>query len=396
MEGSRNGVLPPIEISSKSWIVTNGDTGDIIAQRGEYERREIASLTKIMTFYTIMQIVKKLEMNINGTYIETSYLGANIGGTTAGLQEGDVLTLNNLLHALMLPSGNDAAITLAEYFGELIQELFHGEENMDIGHSEECIRETMEWESNHINIFVREMNSNSRLLKLTQTQFTNPHGLTDPLNRSCALDISRLSAICMRNRVFRGIVRKKKYSCTGLNIVSKPKLFTWENTNRLLTRGFNGLKTGITVTAGGCLASSFQTKTIWYIIIILACRNVDLRFTETVKLIEHALTLTNQEKFKVQLLRKRKTDSTSLPPRTYPKLLTNNPKFKFKIGIINVNSVGKKPNSSKVLVKLKRESKKTLKQIINTSGRENILKTSFSHANIKLYNQKIYPMHHLL
>lgn len=88
----------------------------------ERERREVASLTKIMTCYTVLTLIEKLNLDIETTFLTISFEATNILGTVADLAEGDTLSLEEMLYALMLPSGNDAAIALAEYFGGLLLE----------------------------------------------------------------------------------------------------------------------------------------------------------------------------------------------------------------------------------------------------------------------------------
>lgn len=86
---------------------------------------EIASLTKIMTLYTVLTLVKKFSIDLNTTIITVPRGAVLLGGTTAYFNEGDSLTLIDLLYALMLPSGNDAAYTLATYFGKYLTNAQH-------------------------------------------------------------------------------------------------------------------------------------------------------------------------------------------------------------------------------------------------------------------------------
>lgn len=82
--------------------------------------REIASLTKIMTAYASLQLVRELSLDLMKSLFTVSENAANTPGTTANLKAGQRVKIFDLIHALMLPSGNDAAITLAENFGDLI------------------------------------------------------------------------------------------------------------------------------------------------------------------------------------------------------------------------------------------------------------------------------------
>jgi len=92
--------------------------GKILYYKGDQEVREIASLTKMMTCYVSIQLAKELKLDLNKTYFYVSEGASITPGTTAYLKKGQRLKVIDLLHGLMLPSGNDAAITLAENFGE--------------------------------------------------------------------------------------------------------------------------------------------------------------------------------------------------------------------------------------------------------------------------------------
>ena len=95
-------------------------TDSLLFGKLERERREIASLTKIMTCYVVLNLIERFKIDERNEMIEISEQAADTSGTTAELKPGDVLSLWDLLHGLMLPSGNDAAMTLAENFGEFI------------------------------------------------------------------------------------------------------------------------------------------------------------------------------------------------------------------------------------------------------------------------------------
>ena len=83
----------------------------------EKERREVASLTKIMTIYTVLNLCDQFELPISTTQIQISEDDAEVTGTSAQLNPGDKLTVEQLLYGLMLPSGNDVAYCLGSYFG---------------------------------------------------------------------------------------------------------------------------------------------------------------------------------------------------------------------------------------------------------------------------------------
>jgi len=88
----------------------------------ESMKREVASLTKMMTFYTLLRLLTKYQLSPKNTYITVSKAASKVTGTTANLVEGDVLSIEQLCYGMMLPSGNDAAYAIAEYFGDKIYE----------------------------------------------------------------------------------------------------------------------------------------------------------------------------------------------------------------------------------------------------------------------------------
>lgn len=156
-----------------------------ITGRRDKEKREVASLTKIMTFYTVMSLMNQFGLKLKDTYVRISINAAAINGTTAYLRIGDVLTVWDLLHGLMLPSGNDAAYALAEFFGEILMD------------EEEKDNSNFYYYGMPINYFLREMNRNGKLLGLKYSNFDSPHGLSNSNNFSCAFDMAKLSSICM-------------------------------------------------------------------------------------------------------------------------------------------------------------------------------------------------------
>jgi serine-type D-Ala-D-Ala carboxypeptidase (penicillin-binding protein 5/6) len=92
----------------------------IIHGKREYQRREVASLTKIMTCYVVIKLCKYFHLDPKTTEVTISDVAADIRGTTANLQTNDMLSIEQLLYGLMLPSGNDAAFALSQFFGNLL------------------------------------------------------------------------------------------------------------------------------------------------------------------------------------------------------------------------------------------------------------------------------------
>lgn len=122
------------------------------------------------------------------------------------------------------------------------------------------------------------MNKMCESLGMYSTLFCNPHGLSHAHARSTSLDIALLCSFCLEYELFRKIVSCKKYTAFA-TLEEKPIQKTWKNTNKLLhIKGFIGLKTGTTITAGPCLASAYKFRNQIYIAIILKAPNPKRRF----------------------------------------------------------------------------------------------------------------------
>lgn len=271
------------QITASCWAIFNGDSQELIEGKFEHIQREIASLTKIMTTYTVLKISEQFNMDIKNCDLTVSYNAAITSGSTANLLVGDTMTVYDMLHAMLLPSGNDAAVALAEHFGSLIISL-----------SDPPLSKY----ADPIKLFMDQMNENAKALGLSNTFFCNPHGMSDTLNKSTAFDIGKLSIHCMQNPMFSSIVKKMKYLCTGKDLIGNPKKYVWLQTNRLLNKGFNGIKTGTTNTAGLCLAASCNTQTAKLIIIVLACKGQYHRWQDVVELKDWALNKLDSQEIK--------------------------------------------------------------------------------------------------
>lgn len=243
-------------VSSTSCCIINIKTESLLFQKNDDEIREIASLTKIMTCFLSLKLCKELKISLESQVLVSEKAVKSIG-TSAGLIEGSRLTIRSLLYGLMLPSGNDAAIVLAEFFGNFI-----------------CIS------TKPMQVFVREMNRTARDLKLTCTNFGNPHGLSYKGNLSCARDIARLTITALKDPIFREIIKSQVYLADFRLKNADKTQKTWNNTNKLLWEGFEGVKTGNTSSAGPCLCA-LSGK---FVYVMLNCRTSETRWVEAKKL----------------------------------------------------------------------------------------------------------------
>ena len=135
------------------------------------------------------------------------------------------------------------------------------------------------------------MNQTAKDLGMNDSYFGNPHGLPHKDSRTTCEDMALLCSVCLDIPLFRKIVSTKLYHYKVCDPSTKRKFtLTWENTHKLLRRpGFIGIKTGITVTAGPCLATAYLFKGKTYIVILAKCNKLSRRFKETRKLLTYCL-----------------------------------------------------------------------------------------------------------
>lgn len=255
------------ECSAQAWAITNASSGLLLAGKAEQTPREIASLTKIMTGYLSLQLLKYYsEVNLDTT-VQVSATAAKLPGTTSDLRLGDWISVRDLLYGLMLPSGNDAAQCLAEFFGRYLAMEVGGDPTLRLDR-----------------YFVREMNEMAGKLQLKHTFFHNAHGMSIGQNVSTAADINALAAAAFGSALFRTIVSTPQHTALICDLLGHTRAVTWDNTNQLLTQGFDGVKTGYTAHAGPCLCASLRSGSIRIIITVLRARDREERWREVPRL----------------------------------------------------------------------------------------------------------------
>ncbi|TNV84467.1 hypothetical protein FGO68_gene13804 [Halteria grandinella] len=299
-------------VTASSWIIIddNGKNGEILFGKNEHEPRQVASLTKIMTANVVLQLLCRFNLGEHNCLIRVLLSSSQLIGTSAGLISGDQLSVWELLHGMMLPSGNDAAQTLAIHFGFLLARDRHYQLQRDpqqgqgiSDHKKSLLLEATKVDmSNYVSLdqgrqelidlalgeFYKEMNREAQVMNLANTNFCSAHGMHHDQNYSSANDIARLSFHCMKNPTFRQIVKTQKYTCESR--MQLGYLYQWQNTNKLLEQsGYSGLKTGITPTAGPCLAASLQRDEFKFIVVILNSKSMDQRWGEVQKLATWAM-----------------------------------------------------------------------------------------------------------
>jgi serine-type D-Ala-D-Ala carboxypeptidase (penicillin-binding protein 5/6) len=213
----------PSGVKAKGAVLADAATGQVLWARDPGTERPMASVTKVMTALLVLQ-AGHLGQQIRVPKTAMDYAWKN-GGESAGLHPGDHLTAQQLLAALLLPSGADAAYTLAGVYGP------------------------------GLNAFVARMNATAVRMGMTHTHFTSPDGLpypTETATYSTPSDLLTLGLAAMRYPVFRSIVDLRFYN---LPKAHGHHHYWWDNTDDLIGkyRGAVGIKTGYTDVALHCL-----------------------------------------------------------------------------------------------------------------------------------------------
>ena len=237
-----------LSINARSYVVLDRKSKKVLLGKNEYTKAKMASTTKIMTATIILE-------NCNLDDIVTiSKKSANTGGSRLGLKTNDKISVLNLLYGLLLCSGNDAAVALAEYCSGSIPE------------------------------FCNLMNQKAIELGLTNSHFETPHGLDSDGHYTTAYELALITDYSLKNSTFVKIVNTKNYTIT---INNYPK--TLSNTNELLgvLDGVYGVKTGFTNGANRCLVTACKRNDMDLICIVLGCDTKKFRGQDSTKLINY-------------------------------------------------------------------------------------------------------------
>lgn len=200
-------------ISAQKAILLDAATGRVLYEKNADEQSLIASTTKIMTALVVCEQCNVLDR------MRIPKEAVGIEGSSMYLQEGEVLTIQELLYGLMLRSGNDAAVALAIYCGGTVEG------------------------------FAELMNDKARVLGMSESHFVNPNGLDAPEHYSTARDLAILAAYAMENPIFYKTVSAKTVTVGNRYLRNHNKLL-WQ------LEGADGVKTGYTKAAGRILVSS--------------------------------------------------------------------------------------------------------------------------------------------
>lgn len=249
---------PPL-VTAKAWVVADGKTGKVIRGGNETEARPMASTSKIMTAWIVLRLAAADEKVLAET-VTYSERAAKTVGSSAKLEAGEKVPVKELLYGLLLPSGNDAAVALAEHFGPRF-----GDEKEGDGQAR----------------FVAEMNRRVKALGLKEMAYKDPHGLSAG-NVSSARDLATLAHEAMKDERFRRYVSTQRHECSVTGPDGQKRTAVWTNTNRLLDiDGYEGIKTGTTTPAGNCLVASAKRGDDRLIVVVLGSTSADGRYTDS-------------------------------------------------------------------------------------------------------------------
>lgn len=250
--------LPDID-ASNAFVM--GKNGTVYYARSADEQVKIASITKVMTAILAVENCKMDEK------ITVSNAAATVGNSTAGLLEGDELTVEQALRGLMIPSGNDAAIALAEHVGKKLDPKT----------------------KDAVATFVKAMNERAKKLGCTGTLFENPHGLDFDEwagdMHSTAHDVALMMQEAMKDDTIREVMASKDPWIEVTGADGSDHSHSMETHNVLLDQDGNiGGKTGTTDDAGYCFASAYNRDGDEIYTVVLNSSTTDQRFADTATL----------------------------------------------------------------------------------------------------------------
>lgn len=237
-----------IQIDSRIALIYDRASGRILYEKNGNKQTPMASTTKIMTAIVVLE-------NANLKDIVTiDAKAAGTGGSRLEIKKNDKITVNDLLYGLMLRSGNDAAVALANYVGGSIEG------------------------------FAEMMNNKAEEMGLKNSHFIVPHGLDNEGHYTTAYELAKMADYALKIDKFKEIVSTKS---TTITINGYPRTIT--NTNQLLgsISGVYGVKTGFTNGAGRCLVSACKREDLDIITVIIGADTSNQRTADTIKLIKY-------------------------------------------------------------------------------------------------------------
>lgn len=240
-----------LKLTAQSAILIEASTGRVIWEKDADVRHYPASMTKMMTgILALEKLPPKADVVISPNAAATEDCPLEIVA-------GECLSADNIITGMLMESDNGAAVAIAEAVDGSVSQ------------------------------FVQRMNERAQEIGMSNTHFVNPNGLTEANHYSTARDMAKLARFAMNNKKFREIVSTKNQVIHWEVPARQQKLA--ENTNKLLANynGMNGIKTGWTEAAGGCLAASARRNGVELIAIVMQTPGPDDRFADARKLLDY-------------------------------------------------------------------------------------------------------------
>ena len=240
-----------LELTAPSAVLMEASTGRVLFEKDPHAVRSCASITKVMTLCLVFEAIDSGRLSLDQTLTASAH-AASMGGSDIWLEEGEAMSVDDLIKATVIMSANDAAVVLAEA----------------VSGSEEA--------------FVAQMNEKAQQLGMSDTVFKNCNGLDEEGHVTSAYDVALMS---------RELIRHEKvfdYALTWMDSVRGGET-QLVNTNKLIRGypGITGLKTGTTGQAGSCITATAEREGLSLIAVVLGADSTDHRFQDAAALLDY-------------------------------------------------------------------------------------------------------------
>ena len=244
-----------LPVQAKATLLMEKETGQVLFAQNEHEKLEPASVTKIMTLLLTMEAIERGELHYEDV-VTVSANAASMGGSQVYLSEGEQITVEELLKAVCVSSGNDASVALAEQVSGVTE------------------------------LFVQQMNNRAKELGMVDTCFLNPTGLPAEGHVTSAYDIALMSRELILHHT-----DLRRFTTIWMDTIRGGE-FGLSNTNKLIRfyEGATGLKTGSTDAAGYCISATAERSGMELIAVVLGGETSQQRFEDAKTLLNYGFS----------------------------------------------------------------------------------------------------------